>query len=277
MIYRSECQFTPSCYYHRNRNIFTARSLLSDHTMVEDNESKNWAEYVRKIKHEKVSLPWDQKAVVPPKRMTTFDKTRQERQFNPLLQKFRDTRIETTRKQAESAYRTEVLNRSQAREVKYGQPYNILRPTAQKHRSFEETQSLITSLPQKTQLKLTEQNHSKRMRASRVDYNILSNMSTQEHHYAPPGQRPAPLPPPRHGSGPGKPTVESSATIKRDYNIISGRYRNHHSKRVDKDNQHLSETAAERFWQTHDFNPVACEFYDQDKEVCFSCSLSQTC
>jgi hypothetical protein len=237
--------------------------------MTEDTESKSWAEYVRKIKQEKVTLPWNQNEIVPPKRMTTFDKTRQERQFNPILQKFRDTRVETTRKQAEAAYRTDVLNRSKAREVKYGQPYNILRPTAAKLRTFEETQNLIRTLPSETQIKIKEQNHTKRMRASRVDYNILSNMSTQEHHYAPPGQRPAPLPPPRHGSGPGKPTVESSATMKRDYNIISGRYRNHHSKRVDKDNQNLSNKAAERFWQTHDFNPVTCEFYDQTKESLF--------
>ena len=238
-------------------------------SMVDDTTSQNWAEYVRKIKQDKVTLPWDQKTVEPPKRMTCFDKTRQERQFDPLLQKFRDTRIETTRKQAEKAYRNEVLNRSRAREVKYGQPYNILRPTAKERPTFQATQTLIATLPSDTQDKIKAQNHSKRMRASRVDYNILSNMSTQEHHYAPPEQRPAPLPPPRHGSGPGKPTVESSATIKRDYNIISGKYRNHHSKRVDKDNQHLSNTAAERFWQTHDFNPVSCEFYDQQKEALF--------
>lgn len=237
--------------------------------MVEDNQSSNWAEYVRKIKHEKVTLPWDAKSVAPPKRMSVYDKTRQERQFNPLLQKFRDDRIETTRKQAESAYRTEVLNRSRAREVKYGQPYNILRPTAVKRPTFEATQSLVASLPAPMQTKIKEQNHMKRMRASRVDYNILSNMSTQEHHYAPPGQRPEPLPPPRHGSGPGQPTVISSAIMKRDYNLISGKYKNHHSKRVQLDNKHLAETAAERFWQTHDFNPVTVGFYDGDKEELF--------
>jgi len=57
--------------------------------------------------------------------------------------------------------------------------------------------------------------------------------------------------------------------MKRDYNIISGRYRNHHSKRVDLDNKNLANTAAERFWQTHDFNPVTTTFYDGDKEELF--------
>jgi len=234
-----------------------------------DDGTTCWADHIRKIKQEKVTLPWDAKSITPQKRMTNFDKTREERQFNPILQSFRDTRIESTRRQAEGAYRTEVVNRARAREVKYGQPYNILRPTAVIKPSYNETQSMIKTLPPPVQSKLKDINHSKRMRASRVDYNILSNMSTQEHHYAPKEQRPLPLPPPRHGSGPGKPTVESSATIKRDYNIISGRYRNHHSKRTELDNINLASGAAERFWQTHDFNPVATSFYDQDKEKLF--------
>jgi len=234
-----------------------------------DDGSKTWAEHIRNIKHDKVTLPWDAAKVVQQPRMTTFDKTREERQFDPVLQRFRDTRIETTRRQAETAYRTEVLNRSRVREVKYGQPYNILQPTPVIKPTFKETKQLISTLSAPVKEKIKEQNHAKRMRASRVDYNILSNMSTQEHHYAPPDQRPAPLPPPRHGSGPGKPTVESSATMKRDYNIISGRYRNHHSKRVDLDNKNLANTAAERFWQTHDFNPVTTTFYDGDKEELF--------
>ena len=33
---------------------------------------------------------------------------------------------------------------------------------------------------------------------------------------------------------------------------MSGRYRNHHSKRVAIDRSKNSEKAAERFWQTHD-------------------------
>ena len=229
----------------------------------------SWAEHIRAIKHEKVSLPWAPEQVVPTERVTTFDKTRQERQFDPLLQRFRDPRVETTRRQAETAYRNDVLNRSRARELKYGQGYNILCPTKVREQTWEEKQNAIAALPSATQTRLREIEHTKRLRASRVDYNILSNISTTEHHWAPKEQRPPPLPPPRHGSGPGKPSVESSATMKRDYNIVSGRYRNHHSKRVAIDRSKNSEKAAERFWQTHDFNPVAGEFYDPEKEALF--------
>ncbi len=234
-----------------------------------DVQESSWAEHIRAIKHEKVTLPWDRAAVVPTERVTTFDKTRQERQFDPLLQRFRDPRVETTRRQAEKSYRNDVLNRSHVREVKYGQGYNILCPTKVAKPTWNETQRAVAALPTQTQARLREIEHAKRMRASRVDYNILSNMSTTEHHWAPKEQRPAPLPPPRHGSGPGKPSVESSATIKRDYNIVSGKYVNHHSKRVAIDRAKNSERAAERFWQTHDFNPVAGEFYDREKEDLF--------
>ena len=232
-------------------------------------QEASWADHIRAIKHEKVTLSWDAAAVVPTQRVTTFDKTRQERQFDPLLQRFRDPRVETTRARAERSYRNDVLNRSNAREVKYGQGYNILCPTKVEKPSWHETQKGLAALPNETRARLREIDHAKRMRASRVDYNILSNMSTTEHHWAPKEQRPAPLPPPRHGSGPGKPSVESSATIKRDYNIVSGKYANHHSKRVAIDRAKNSERAAERFWQTHDFNPVAGEFYDRDKEELF--------
>jgi len=79
-----------------------------------DDGTTCWADHIRKIKQEKVTLPWDAKSITPQKRMTNFDKTREERQFNPILQSFRDTRIESTRRQAEGAYRTEVVNRARA-------------------------------------------------------------------------------------------------------------------------------------------------------------------
>ena len=234
-----------------------------------DVKEATWADHIRAIKQEKVTLPWTQDQIIRTKRMTTFDKTRQERQFDPVLQKFRDPRIESTRRQAETSYRNDVLNRSRARELKYGQGYNILVPTKVGKPTWAQKQEMLRTLPPETQARIAEIEHSKRMRASRVDYNILSNMSTQDHHWAPKEQRPKPLPPPRHGSGPGQPSVESSATMKRDYNIVSGKYKNHHSKRESIDRAKNSEKAAERFWQTHDFNPVVGEFYDHNKEELF--------
>ena len=244
----------------------------SSNNSQENSLPQSWGEHIRAIKREKVSLPWKPGEFVRNQRVTTFDLTRQERQFDPVLQKFRDPRVEVTRAQVETAYRTEVLNRSHARERKYGQPYNILTHTpVQAARATNDSlnKTVPVTLGVATAERLKEIERTKRLRASRVDYNIVSNLSTQEHHWAPPSQRPSPLPKSRHGSGPAPPTVESSATKKRDYNILSGKYLNHHKKRTAIDKKFAADKAATRFWQTHDFNPVSCKFYDGKKEELF--------
>ena len=52
----------------------------------------------------------------------------------------------------------------------------------------------------------------------------------------------------------------------RDYNIISNKYLEHHDQKLMADEQIHKAEAALRYWKTHDFDPVNCNYYDEDKE-----------
>ena len=55
----------------------------------------------------------------------------------------------------------------------------------------------------------------------------------------------------------------------RDYNIISNKYLEHHDQKLLADEQIHKAEAALRYWKTHDFDPVNCNYYDQEKEKTF--------
>ena len=43
----------------------------------------------------------------------------------------------------------------------------------------------------------------------------------------------------------------------------------HHDQKLLADDQILKAEAAQRYWKTHDFDPVNCNYYDNDKEQVF--------
>jgi len=40
----------------------------------------------------------------------------------------------------------------------------------------------------------------------------------------------------------------------------------HHDQKLVTDEQILKAEAALRYWKTHDFDPVRCQYYDDEKE-----------
>lgn len=99
-------------------------------------------------------------------------------------------------------------------------------------------------------------------RDSLVDYNIISNHSLQEHHFAAPEKRP-------HCEEFQVNIPENLNKNFKDYNIVSNKYLEHHDDKVVADERVLRAEAAQRYWKTHDFDPVKGEFYDQKKEDIF--------
>ena len=52
----------------------------------------------------------------------------------------------------------------------------------------------------------------------------------------------------------------------REFNVISNKYHKRHLERTALDKQTERAEAAQKFWTTHDFNPVLCSYYDPKKE-----------
>lgn len=55
----------------------------------------------------------------------------------------------------------------------------------------------------------------------------------------------------------------------KDYNVVSNKYLEHHDTKVITDEQISRAEAAQKYWKTHDFDPVNCKYYNDDKETVF--------
>jgi len=101
-----------------------------------------------------------------------------------------------------------------------------------------------------------------------VGYNIISNLPFQQHFYTAPDQRPV-----------EKKIVEKQREITttglRDYNIITNRYLELHEDKTKTDKMIEKCELAEKYWKTHNYDPVSGQFYDPIKEEEFLvyCSL----
>jgi hypothetical protein len=52
---------------------------------------------------------------------------------------------------------------------------------------------------------------------------------------------------------------------KRPYDLVSNRYLSDHEARDAVDREVARRAAADRYWQTRDFNPLTSSFYDGEK------------
>jgi hypothetical protein len=213
----------------------------------------SWAELVRDYRREKVQLSWDPAKVPKNKYVTTYEKSRAERVFDPILQSFRNPETESIRRGTERTFATAVMNKARETQLATGQPFDILNHTVKRQETTFEHAIQDTAEHRELQ-KIIQK------RRTHVDYNVISNKPLAEHHFDHPDKRP-----------PSESTVAPSASVarKRDYDILSNRYLNRNGLRQAKDKAAQKDRAARLFWQTHDFHPVNCTFYDRDKEDAF--------
>jgi hypothetical protein len=96
-----------------------------------------------------------------------------------------------------------------------------------------------------------------------ADYNIISNIGMQEHHFAAPGKRPLPQ----------EPEKIRGKMIKvpglREYNIVTNRYLECHDQKERANEDIQRAEAAIAFWKTHNYDHVTGKYYDKEKEQNF--------
>jgi len=153
----------------------------------------------------------------------------QERVFDPLLQRYRDPRVEHRERLGEERGRVHHLNRAQDLEVLRTQQYNIVNHTDKLHGVAEPKRT--PSWAPGGSGEQTQAGRSGTYPTSLVDYNIVSNLSTDVHHWTRPQDRPHIT-----GKTPGK-AREMPAWTQKDFHLISNRYLENHDSRTNRDRQ----------------------------------------
>jgi len=55
----------------------------------------------------------------------------------------------------------------------------------------------------------------------------------------------------------------------KNYNIVTNQYLEHHDSKLVADEKVLRAEAAKKYWKTHDFDALNCQYYDSEKEKQF--------
>ena len=176
----------------------------------------------------------------------------QERVFDPLLQRYRDDRMEGKQRGLEEKARVAHLNRAKdIQMLREGHPFDVInngcklealggaavkavsQPTAVGKRKFPDTFQ---------------------------DFNILSNLPFSKHHWDKPERRPLP-----NEKLPKERLVPTFCL--RDYNIVTNRYNEEHAKKSDKDAELVLLENTAKFRSRNRFNPITQAYVDPSEDL----------
>lgn len=147
-----------------------------------------------------------------------------------------------------------TLAKNKDRALRYEQTFNIVN-LEEKLKGLEDK----PGFPRARQVNLGREDVSK----TNTHYNIISNLDFADHHYLPPDKRPARQPL-------GRPKTQTISAIEyKDYDLIAHRYLRDHESKTKYDQEFYKAEAAQKYWATHDFDPIVGSYIDTDKEKAY--------
>lgn len=129
-------------------------------------------------KYEEARTTWKQPAE-PYFKVTHKDLKTKETSYNPLTQKFNDPRVEKHVERVEQDNFIDVLAKNKDRALRYEQTFNVVN-FENKLKGLEDHKDYPKERPW----------YFRQRSGTNAEYNILSNIPLQEHHYAAPENRP---------------------------------------------------------------------------------------
>ena len=189
--------------------------------------------------------PWQQGAE-PVQRVTAASSLVQQRKFDPILQQHRDASAEAAARSSQSASATRRGNLARDQQLKHQQSFDIVN-----HRA------LVDEPTPRNQQRASQSF------LSRTSYNIVSNEQLPSERTATAGSSG------REGGAPrpGKNYTHTTGKYPRHFDVLSNRYLEQHEQKEALDKEVALRQAADRFWQTRNFNTVTGQFYDDSRDA----------
>jgi len=234
-------------------------------------EPASWGEAIQQYQREKSTRPRPDSEYVRPPFITQYQKSREATEYHPIRQTFTDVGRESAARLNESSSRIAQINRARDKQIAQSQPFDIL--------TFENKRAALPQPPAVGAVDMlkpfdpsSERPTFRHPLDSCYQYNIVSNLPLKEHHYTAPAVRPnvkPPLPTNLTGVEVRKPRLQHKNQLPRDFDILSNRYVEGHEAKVNLEREIQRRQAAQKFWETHDYEPVAGHYIDPSKEQRF--------
>lgn len=205
-----------------------------------------WGSEIRSYEHEKRRTVDEGLLRGPQVRVTNGQIKFAERIFDPLLGRYRDGGAEIQQRSLEEKERVAHLNRAQDIQILREQPYHIIR-----HES---------RLPEGSETTRKSQSCGAPVHPSTaIDYNLISNLPFDVHHWARPEARPRCVEKsPRQRKVP--------AYMVKDFNIVTNRYLQNHEAKKKRDQRYELLEATQKHMTRNRFDPVTQQFVDPRHE-----------
>jgi hypothetical protein len=209
----------------------------------------NWKNSVKEYEHSKKNLEWGYNP--RPEVMTHKIVKARENIFNPISQKYYDEGHNKVLKQAEKEKLIDTVAKNYDRTLRNEQTYNLIN-LKDKLKGFETHPDYPAYKTDNRKIKLE---------TSKANYNIVSNITLDKHHYLAPDQRPEVR----------EEVLENNLgkfgkVIPRDYDVITNKYRNNHEEKLKADFEISRLNAAKNYWKTHDYDFIQGKYIDEKKE-----------
>lgn len=190
--------------------------------------------------------------VAPPPRLTTHMILHGAREYDTVLQRFRDDGKEERQQRFEEKERLRHLNLARDIQLRREKHFDII-TTEGRMEGLQAADKVYHAAG-------TEHDQTVSVPTTFVDYNIVSNIPLDEHHWNHPEQRP--LPKEKHG----RQRLIPHENLK-DFNVISNRYLQDHEAKNERDRVLLRLEASEKYRRQRLFDPVSQRYNDPSVEA----------
>ena len=234
--------------------------LINSNSM--DNLLKNdekWAEKINEYYSNKKILKWGHNP--KPKFIRGNYVKAQDLVFNPITQKYTDNKFDMELKKQEEKNLKESIAQGYDNQLRVMQTFDIINledrlKMFKNHPDYPRNNSYHSQMSNLKKINIS---------SGERDYNILSNINLNLHHYDKPENRP-----------PIQPILNNKTKLRignlvqyKDYNIISNKYQNFDKEKKDLDKEIMIADCSKKFFHKRDYDVVKGIFVDSEKEQKF--------
>jgi len=194
----------------------------------------------------------------PQARVTNGAMKRAERVFDPLLQRYRSGGTELEQRVLEETERVNHLNRAQDIAIMREQPFDIIRHESKLDAIAPGVDPTRFGNPRRA-----EGQPGNALPDTTLDYNLISNMPFDSHHWARPELRPRCV----ERTAPRQRSVPQYQV--KDFNIVTNRYSRQHEAKSKRDSRANLLEATYKDAVQNRYDPVTQQFNDPHKEEFF--------
>lgn len=206
-------------------------------------EPASWGDMMREHDVKKKTLSWKVNDVEPVTKISMFDRKSAERELDPVSMKYRNSEKELMFSKAVEQQRIAKLDRLDTLKLT---KFDILKHTGGPPRMIEtmnrpntssaiglNNRHIISGLNNDAHLKLTT---------------IYNDEFVNSHIHI------------------NKPKTAAGKGNRRDFDVISNTFINNHNERASKEHNQVNAHIVDKYWQTHDYDFIKGEYYDEKKE-----------